>query len=307
MEKIGTTPEFFGKEKKLEVVGRFKSAIEAFDKPKTYLLYGSFGRGVYTESSDIDSMLVFNDQNIDDFINENFFDALPFDPSQQLSISENDLSDLKNGAIDFLRIKGKSEDENVEFQLFPFSSIRKACGIFAPEIKGGTKRLNGNYTIDDKVQHRPTLTFSGERIYFQKKPKLALSGRRIDITEIGSRPRKEAPWIRGLTLGKLIAPKILIDELNFAEYLDAHVLRGIIRSLLFNLNLYVLDESGKPKGIKTDALDYHILFTLLRSHKGSDDEIESYQFGQEEETLLKKRFDQQLAAIIKDNRYQIYQ
>lgn len=299
------SPESNELDKKMLVVEKMKSAVDNFDQPASFLLFGSVGRGSYQPDSDIDSMVIFQDEDADIFVSDDFLGQLPFDHNAKGLIDEHDRDDLQNQTIDFLRVKARSGDEKVELQLFPFSSIRNAAGIFSPEIVAGTKRTDGNYEISDSVQSRPTLNFRGDRVYFEKSPKLASSGNRIDISEVGT--KKDDPnWIRGLTLGKLIAPKIVCDQLGIAEYLDSHVLRGIIRALLYSLNLYVTDDTGKIIGVKQQALNYHVLFNILHSHKTEDGTVENYQFGKDEEQNLKDRYDRQITDIVEKNNYEVF-
>lgn len=286
------------------VVDKMKDAIDCFDQPASFLLFGSVGRGSYQPESDIDSIIVFRDEDLDYFVNDDFLGQFPFDHEQKKLFDDSDKEDLRDQTIDFLRVKARSRGEQVELQLFPFSSIRKAAGIFSSEIVAGTKRTDGNYEISDSVQARPTLNFKGDRIYFEKSPRLAASRKRIDISEIGTK-KDDPAWIRGLTLGKLIAPKIVCDRLGIAEYLDSHVLRGIIRALLYNLDLYVANDAGKIVGVKKQALDYHVVFNILHSHKTEDGTVENYQFGEDEEQNLKDRYDRQIADIIAKNNYEV--
>jgi len=305
-----TQPGVFGPEnhevdKKITIIEKMKDVIDHLDQPSAFLLYGSVGRGSYQPESDIDSIIVFRDEDLDHFVNNDFLSRLPFDHEQENLFDDSDKEDLRDQTIDFLRVKARSNGEQIELQLFPFSSIRKAVGIFSSEIVAGTKRTDGNYEISDSVQARPTLNFRGDRVYFKKSPNLASGGNRIDIFEVGTK-KDDPAWIRGLTLGKLIAPKIVSDQLGVTEYLDFHVMRGIIRALLYNLNLYVTDDSGRIIGVKKQALDYHILFNILRSHKTEDGTVENYQFGEDEEQNLKNRYERQIADIIEKNNYKIF-
>jgi hypothetical protein len=304
------SPEGLGHEqnetdKKILVVEKMKDAIDHLGRPASFLLFGSVGRGHYQPDSDIDSMVIFRDEDADIFVSDGFLGLLPFDSNTSGLFGDNDRADLQNKTIDFLRVKARSNNEDVEFQLFPLSSIRKAAGIFSAEIIAGTKRADDNYKISDSVQSRPTLNFKGDRVYFEKSPKLAAGGNRIDISEVGTK-RDDPAWIRGLTLGKLMAPKIVSDQLGITEYLDFHVMRGVIRALLYNLDLYVTDDTGEIIGIKRQALDYHILFNILHSHKTEDGTVENYQFGEDEEQNLKDRYDRQIADIIAKNGYEIF-
>ena len=266
--------------KKLEVIREFKNRLRRVEKPFCYLIYGSVGRGCYKTANDIDSMIIFNDSDIAFFINNHFLKRLPFDYIPDL-FDESDKRDLKKGIIDFLRVKGKSSEEKVEFQMLPFSAIKKATSNQKFLIIG-TKKMDGDYTIHDAIQSRLSggLDLEGNFISFEKRPHLAASGKRIDIQEVGTQ-RNNFLRVIGLTLRKLIAPKIVIDTIEFSRYLDDDILRDIIISLLHHT------------GTGIEKAEFPILFPILRSHKNSG----SLKFCNKEREILKKRFDYQIKSM----------
>jgi predicted nucleotidyltransferase len=293
-------------EKKQFIIEEFRKRLENISAPHAFLVYGSVGRGKCRKDSDIDTMLVFNDEDTKEFIDDDFLKSLPFDGeggSADHIIENLDIKDLSEQKIDFLRIKGKSNGEVLELQLFPFSSVKKATTISGEDLVGGTKRLDEKFVIKDN-DPRPTITFTGKVVNFLKNPRLASSGRRIDINEAGIKNSPDG-WIRGLTAGKLIAPKIIEDTMDFSDFLDNKILRRFIKSILYNFGYYVYDKDGRVTGIKKEALDYRIINKLLINHKQEDRSGQVYEFGEVEEVTFKKRFDEQMARIIEDNGYKI--
>ena len=116
--------------KKYAVVKEFTSNLERIKLPMTFLVFGSVGRGKPLPSSDIDAMIVFRDSELAEFINDDFVNILPFDQligGSANIIKEADVSDLRGGLIDFLRLKGSGSGEKIEIQLFPFYPALNQC------------------------------------------------------------------------------------------------------------------------------------------------------------------------------------
>lgn len=266
--------------RKLKVIRKFEECLKRIEKPFCYLIYGSIGRGCYKIANDIDSMIIFKDSDIAFFIDNGFLNRLPFDYISNL-FDESDRKDLNEGIIDFLRVKGESMEEKVEFQMLPFSAIEKAIGNQKVLIVG-TKKMNGDYAVKDIVQRRARggLDLNGKFLSFEKNPCLATSGRRIDIREIGTQ-KNDFLKVIGLTLKKLLAPKIVVDTIEFSQYLDNKILGDIIISLLRH-TCTGLEEAK-----------WTILSPLLKSHKNSA----FYKFGEKEQKILKQRFDCQIEFI----------
>lgn len=294
-------------EKKQEVIDKFKECFEDIRMPHAFLIFGSLGRGKSRPDSDIDSMLIFDDKDIEKFANDEFLKKLPFDEnnwSADQIIDNTDTQDLFDRRLDFLRIKGVSNGEKLELQLFPFSSIKKATSVFGGDLVGGTKRSDQKYEVEEANRSRSTLTFTGKMTNFFKNPRLARSGRRIDIDEVGIKNSPEG-WVRGLTAGKLIAPKVVEDTIDFKNYLDNKILKGFIKSVLYNFDFYIRTENNKVIGIKKEALDYRIMNKLLIDHKSAGGEERVYEFGEAEEKDFKERFDIQMAHLIAENKYKV--
>lgn len=291
------------------VVNLFRERMLRCGKPIAYLVYGSTGRGAPKTTSDVDSMLVFPDQAEPDFIQDAFIQQLPFDGFNHKHglFTPEDLADLQNGNIDFVRVKGVSLEETVELQMYPWKSVVKACSIFGGDSTAGGKRIDRDYQVKDPVQTRPHQNFGDIKdTIYHKYPTLTATGQRIDNQEVGIRNSNGA-WSQGITFNKLLAPKILIDQIGLQDYLDRKVLRGAIRALLFYNGLYVYGEGQKIIGVKKGALDYRLIFNLLRTHKTQQGEPETYQFGEQELSVLRQRYEDQVGRLLRDSNLQIFE
>jgi len=259
-------------DKKQRIVRQFQNVLQNY--PLAYLIFGSVGRGCYQYNSDIDSLIVFQDKDINLFLSNEFIRQLPLDFLPNNLLDETDRNDLANRKIDFLRIKGVSKGKKIEFQLFPFSTVEKVNRLNQAIFTAGIKRSNNDYEISDPVQKRQTVDFSGRTVFYEKRPRLSQSGQRIDFSEIATHYHSSR-LICGVSAKKFLAPKVLIDKISLTDFLDNYILRQII-ILLLNTQ-------------KLETADYHILFTLF---------INSQQeFGIEEERLLSERFNKQMCSI----------
>jgi len=259
-------------DRKQKIVKRFQKILQKY--PLSYLIFGSIGRGHYHHNSDIDSLIVFEDKNIDLFLSDKFVKQLPFDYLPDNLFDETDRNDLINQKIDFLRIKGSSGGEKIEFQFFPFSTAKRINQLVQTTFTGGIKKSDNDYKINDPIQLRETKNFNGKIEFFEKRPKLAQNKQRIDFSEIGTH-YYNGRWICGISTKKFLTPKVLVDNISFKDLLDNHLLRIII----------LLIDAQKP-----EMVDYHILFTLLSP---------KHKFGKKEEKTLSKRFNKQIYSIKK--------
>lgn len=282
--------------RKYLVVEEFAENMRQAKFPCAFLAFGSVGRGFPLELSDIDLMTVFDDDFIDVVLDNSFLRELPFDHNGMettLVVDHFDVNDLKEKKIDFLRFKGVRGGEKVELQFFPLSSIKKAVNFLGGDLVGGTKELGPQNKMKTDNKERPTLTFDGGIAFFRKNQRRIEGRKRIDFDEVGNK-KSNGKWIRGLTLGKLISPKILVDSINFAAFLDEVVLRSLIDLLFQIFGLYDI-EQGQIVGVKEAGLDHNILYKILRSHK---DKRFVYDFGIVEEENLEKRFREQSRIIL---------
>jgi len=259
-------------DKKQKAIKRFYNVLQKY--PLAYLIFGSVGRGYYRRDSDIDSLIVFEDKDIDLFLSNEFIKQLPFDFLPDNLIDNTDRNDLAERKIDFLRIKGVLEGEDVEFQLFPFSAVKKVNKLNQNVLIAGVKRLDNNYRISDLVQKRQTVDFDGKITFYEKRPRLAQSGQRIDFSEIATH-HHNSRLICGISTKKFLAPKVLVDKISLTDFLDNYLLRQIISLLL---------DTQKIK-----MADYLILSTLFINSQ--------HKFGTKEEMLLSQRFNEQMCSI----------
>ena len=256
-------------DKKQKTIKQFYDVLQKY--PLAYLVFGSVGRGYYQCGSDIDSLIVFEDKDIDLFLSNKFLKQLPFDFLPDNLIDNTDRNDLTEGKIDFLRIKGVFEGEDVEFQFFPFSTVEKVNKLNQTILTAGVKRIDNNYRISDAIQERQTVDFDGEIIFYKKRPRLVQGGQRIDFSEIATHYH-DSRLICGISTKKFLSPKILIDKISLTDFLDNYILRQII-SLLLDTQ-------------KIEMADYLILSTLFINSQ--------YKFGIKEEELLFRRFNEQM-------------
>jgi len=293
---------------KERVIAEFKRQFEVLIQvPFAYLVYGSVARGAAKPSSDIDSMLVFHRNNDTEIFKDDVISSLPFErpgqAGQQNIFEMDDLSDIDSGKLDFIRIEGHSMGEEIELQLFPLESLEKACTLGGGDLTAGKKNLDGVYNPPDPQKTSIEQTYSGQKVPFEKKPHLAGSGRRIDTLESGIVACGE-DYTRGVTLEKLICPRIVIDKIGIEQFLDEKVLRSLILRILSYRKLFVTDREGMPVGIKQDDLDYRMVVDFLKIAKTNKPDDE-FKFGQKEERELKDRFEKQIGEIIRSNNLKV--
>lgn len=69
-------------EKKYKILENFKECLDALNLPLAFLTFGSIGRGKSYPESDIDCMVIFKDEDLEKFINNDFLNQLPFDTEE---------------------------------------------------------------------------------------------------------------------------------------------------------------------------------------------------------------------------------
>jgi hypothetical protein len=293
---------------KEKVIAEFKRQFETLIQvPFAYLVYGSVARGAAKPGSDIDSMLVFHRIDGAELFKDDMISSLPFErpdqAGQQKFFEKDDLSDIESGRLDFIRIEGQSMGEEIELQLFPLESLEKACTLGGGDLMAGKKNLDGAYNPPDPQKTSIEQTYLGQKISFEKKPRLAESGKRIDTRESGITAYGN-DYTRGVTLEKLICPRIVTDKIGIEQFLDEKVLRNLILRILSYRKLFVSDQEGRPIGIKKDDLDYRMVVDFLKIAKTNKPDDE-FGFGQKEERELKDRFEKQIVEIVRSNNLKV--
>ncbi len=300
--------EFERVQNKERVVSEFQQQLEsAIPTPFSYLVYGSMARGVAKSESDIDSMVVFPMNDTGRVLQDRVIYSLPFErpPSDNLSdfYDESDRDDILKGNLDFLRIEGRSMGEEVELQFFPLESLIKACTPGGGNLTAGKKNLEGEYYITDPQKTSIEQTYRGQRFTFMKGPRLAPSGRRIDTMECGLMEH-QGDTTRGVSLEKLLCPRMLVDRLGLREFIDNRVLKDFVFRVLQSTHLFVYDQDGHMVGIKKQSLDHSAIMEFLGTTKTNQPDAR-FELGTTQEVDFKSRLTAQLHRIIQENSLKI--
>ena len=261
-------------QKRQLLISEIDGAIKKLNLPYSLLVYGSTGRGLPKETSDIDLLIIFRGADTDGFINDDFLPLVGFDGRNSVFDRENS-ADIKSGGLDFLRLSGKKGGIEIELQFFPLETVRRACGALHTELLVGKKKCEGEYALKNQKPVTIAETFRGKTFLFQTNPVLSPAGQRINVRDIGF-IRREGDWSRTITSEKFLFANTFSDSLGIQSFLDNFVLRTFIRTMVYYSDLYVRNNDGKIIGFKNKILNPNRLldFFEFTSQSGVRKKIE---------------------------------
>ena len=286
-------------DRRRNLVGEIDRVLRQQEFPFTFLVYGSTARGVANGKSDIDTLLIFRRQDIQEFVNNKLLFRLGL--SDKEVFTPQDISDLETGKIDFLRLAGKIDGIEVELQFFPLDSVKKACDLRTAYLISGKKSCEEKPNIGSQNPVTIVDTFRGETFLFEREP--VLNGERIDLKEVGFINYGDN-WSRTINLAKFVLANTVSDSLEVQGVLD-DIMQTLVRTTAYYSNLYER-EGEEIVGLKREILNPRHLLDLF-SFTRKEGERKRIEMSEEALESFTERYQLQVDKMLKKYNWSIYE